>query len=113
MARVAGTSRLSTRYRVTWTLPGSPRWTSWCGASPSLATTRRFFAGGKFQNAAGSDGVFSARQYIARFDATSGSLHPWAVPAGSFQNNSEVASDLAVTCDRITSGFLGPNFLRS
>jgi hypothetical protein len=71
------------------------------------------FAGGKFQNAAGSDGVFSARQYIARFDATSGSLHPWAVPAGSFQNNSEVASDLAVTCDRITSGFLGPNFLRS
>ena len=71
------------------------------------------FAGGKFQNAAGSDGVFAPRQFLARFDATSGSLHPWAVPAGSFQNTSEVASDLAVTCDRITSGFLGPNFLRS
>jgi hypothetical protein len=71
------------------------------------------FVGGKFLNVAGSDGVFSPRQYIARFDATSGTLHPWAVPAGSFQNNDEVASDLAVTCDRITSGFLGPNFLRS
>jgi hypothetical protein len=71
------------------------------------------FAGGKFKNAAGSDGVFSPRQYIARFDASSGSLHPWAVPADSFQNDSEVASDLAVTCERITSGFLGPNFLRS
>jgi hypothetical protein len=71
------------------------------------------FAGGKFLNAAGSAGVFTPRQFIARFDATSGALHPWAVPAGSFQNNDEVASDLAVTCDRITSGFLGPNFLRS
>jgi len=71
------------------------------------------FAGGKFLNAAGSDGVFNPRQFIARFDATSGALHPWAVPAGSFQNDSEVASDLAITCERITSGFLGPNFLRS
>src|SRR5919112_650556 len=71
------------------------------------------FVGGKFLKAAGSEGVFIPRQLIARFDATSGTLHPWAVPAGSFQNNDEVASDLAVTCDRITSGFLGPNFLRS
>ena len=39
--------------------------------------------------------------------------HPWAVPPSSFQNTEEVASDLAVTCDRITSGFLGANFLRS
>jgi hypothetical protein len=71
------------------------------------------FAGGKFLRAAGSDGAFAPRQYIARFDATSGSLHPWAVPAGSFQNEDETASDLAVTCERITTGFLGPNFLRS
>ena len=71
------------------------------------------FAGGKFLNASGSDGVFSTRQYIARFDASSGALHPWAVPPESFQNTSEVASDLAVTCERITSGFLGPNYLRS
>jgi len=71
------------------------------------------FAGGKFLNAAGSDGVFATRQFIARFDATSGALHPWAVPPSSFQNTEEVASDLAVTCDRITSGFLGANFLRS
>jgi hypothetical protein len=72
------------------------------------------FAGGKFLNAASSGSTtFEARQFLARFDASSGVLHPWAVPAGSFQNTSEVASDLAVTCDRITSGFLGPNFLRS
>jgi hypothetical protein len=71
------------------------------------------FAGGKFLRVAGSDGVFSTRQYIARIDATSGALHPWAVPPASFQNDEEVASDLAVTCERITSGFLGPNFLRS
>jgi hypothetical protein len=71
------------------------------------------FAGGKFINVSGSDGVFSTRQFIARFDATSGALHPWAVPPSSFQNREEVASDLAVTCERITSGFLGPNFLRS
>jgi hypothetical protein len=71
------------------------------------------FAGGKFLNAAGSDGTFVTRQYIARFDATSGALDPWAIPTTSFQNQEEVASDLAVTCERITSGFLGPNFLRS
>jgi Ca2+-binding RTX toxin-like protein len=76
-------------------------------------TQSTVFAGGKFLNAAGSDGVFSTRQFIARFDATSGALHPWAVPPASFQNQEEVASDLAVTCERITSGFLGPNFLRS
>jgi hypothetical protein len=71
------------------------------------------FAGGKFLRAAGSNGVFATRQYIARFEASSGALHPWAIPPTSFQNTSEVASDLAVTCERITSGFLGPNFLRS
>jgi hypothetical protein len=74
------------------------------------------FAGGKFLNAAGSDGVFSARTVIARFDATSGSLHRWAVPASTFEGVDEgfVASDMAVTCDRITTGFLGhPNWVRS
>jgi hypothetical protein len=74
------------------------------------------FAGGKFLNAAGSDGVFSARTVIARFDATSGALHRWAVPASTFEGVDEgfVASDMAVTCDRITTGFLGhPNWVRS
>jgi hypothetical protein len=74
------------------------------------------FAGGKFLNAAGSDGVFSARTVIARFDATSGSLHRWAVPASTFEGVDEgfVAADMAVTCDRITTGFLGhPNWVRS
>jgi hypothetical protein len=68
------------------------------------------FAGGKFQNAAGSDGVFEPRRFIARFDVTSGSLHPWSVPTnivlGGVDETSS-ASDLAVTCKRITTGFLG------
>ena len=74
------------------------------------------FAGGKFQNAAGSDGVFSPRSYIARFDATSGSLHPWAVPTSVLLGLDETsnASDLAVTCKRVTTGFLGiPNLVFS
>jgi hypothetical protein len=74
------------------------------------------FAGGKFLRAAGSDGVFSARMVIARFDATSGSLHRWAIPASTFESVDPgfVASDMAVTCERITSGFLGhPNWVRS
>ena len=74
------------------------------------------FAGGKFSNAAGSDGVFGPRRFIARFDTTSGSLRRWAIPTNIFVSVDEgsVASDLAVTCDRITTGFLGmPNWVRS
>jgi hypothetical protein len=71
------------------------------------------FAGGKIRSAAGSDGVYSPRASIARFDATSGELHPWAVPTGIIKNDDEVAADLAVTCERITAGYLGPNFTRS
>jgi hypothetical protein len=74
------------------------------------------FAGGRFRNAAGSDGVFSPRSYIARFDATSGSLHPWAVPTNALVGLDETsnASDLAVTCERVTTGFLGkPNLVFS
>jgi hypothetical protein len=74
------------------------------------------FAGGKFLNAAGSDGVFSSRGYIARFDATSGALHPWAVPTNALMGLDETsnASDLAVTCKRVTTGFLGVyNWVRS
>jgi hypothetical protein len=70
------------------------------------------FAGGKFRNAAGSGGVLVPRQQVARFDATSGSLHPWAIPPGTVGND-ENAADLAVTCERITVAFRGPNWTRS
>jgi hypothetical protein len=89
--------------RIVWSL----------GFSCPSDTQQTVFAGGKFHSAAGSDGVFATRDFLARFDASSGALHPWAVPTGAFQSCDEVASDLAITCDRITSGFLGPNFLRS
>ena len=75
------------------------------------------FAGGKIRNAAGPDGVYSPRSSIARFDAMTGELDPWAIPAGVVQNDDEVASDLAVSCtpglERVTTGYLGPNFTRS
>jgi hypothetical protein len=74
------------------------------------------FAGGTFRNAAGPDGVFSPREQVARFDTASGSLHPWAIPAGTVSGE-EDASDLAVSCtpglERVSVPFLGPNHLRS
>jgi hypothetical protein len=70
------------------------------------------FAGGSFSEAAGPDAVYSPRQSVARFDATSGSLHPWATPAGVVKAG-EVAADFAVTCDRVTVPYLGPNLTRS
>lgn len=70
------------------------------------------FAGGAFREAAGSDGVFAPRDSVARFDAASGSLHQWAIPAGTVKGG-EVAADFAVTCDRVTVPFLGPNISRS
>lgn len=74
------------------------------------------FATGQFRNASGSDGVFSPREQVARFDKATGALHPWAIPTGT-ANADEVGSDLAISCmpglERITIGFLGPNHLRS
>jgi len=71
------------------------------------------FAGGKFRNAAGSGStVYSLRETIARFDSTTGALHPWAIPAGSVPNE-QVAADLAVTCERVSAGYLGQNWARS
>lgn len=70
------------------------------------------FAGGKFRNAAGPDGVYALRETVARFDAASGSLHPWATPAGAAPNDA-VAADLPVTCERITAVYLGPNITQS
>lgn len=70
------------------------------------------FAGGPFRNAAGPDNVYAPRETIARFDATSGALNPWAIPARSVPND-EVAADIAVTCDQVTVAYLGRNFVRS
>lgn len=70
------------------------------------------FAGGKFRNAAGPDGVYALRETVARFDAASGALDPWAIPAGVAPNDA-VAADLPVTCERITAVYLGPNLTLS
>jgi hypothetical protein len=71
------------------------------------------FAGGKFRNAAGTGSTaYSPRETIARFDATTGALDPWAIPAGTVPNE-QVANDLAVTCGRVSAGYLGQNWARS
>jgi len=100
--------------KIVWSLSFSKD-SAECPNEPAGAE-KTVFAGGKFQSAAGSDGVFSSRGYIARFDATSGTLHPWAVPTNALVGLDETsnASDLAVTCERVTTGFLGVyNWVRS
>ena len=71
------------------------------------------FAGGKFRSAAGAgSAVYGLRETIARFDAATGALDPWAIPSGTVPNE-QVASDLAVTCGRVSAGYLGQNWARS
>jgi Domain of unknown function (DUF5122) beta-propeller len=70
------------------------------------------FAGGAFRTAASNDGVFFPRESLARFDATTGALHPWHIPQG-IVDSAEVAVDMAVTCGRITVPYTGPNYNRS
>ena len=71
------------------------------------------FAGGKFRNAAGTGStVYSPRETIARFNATTGALDSWAIPVGTVPNE-QVANDLAVTCGRVSAGYLGQNWARS
>ncbi len=77
------------------------------------------FAGGKFRSAAGSDGALpgTPRETLARFGASDGSLHPWAIPVGTVPNE-EVAADIAVACTdgvdkQVTAGYLGRNYVRS
>ncbi len=71
------------------------------------------FAGGKFRSAAGTGStVYGPRETIARFDASTGALDPWAIPAGTIPNE-QVAADLAVTCGRVSAGYLGQNWARS
>jgi hypothetical protein len=72
------------------------------------------FAGGAFKSAAGSTTSFTTRHFLARFDASNGALHPWAVPVDSLAND-EVASDIAMACERqrIVVAFRGPNWNRS
>jgi hypothetical protein len=72
------------------------------------------FAGGAFKSAAGSTTSFTTRHFLARFDASNGALHPWAVPVDSLAND-EVAADIAMACERqrIVAAFRGPNWNRA
>jgi beta-propeller uncharacterized protein DUF5122 len=70
------------------------------------------FAGGIFREASGSGGGFVGRESIARFDVTSGALHPWAIPAGTVPNNL-VAWSIDATCSQLFGGYGGQNWLYS
>jgi hypothetical protein len=67
------------------------------------------FAGGNFRSASGSTTALTTRTTLARFDASSGALHPWQIAAASIPNGVN-AFDLAVTCGRLFVGYGGSNF---
>ena len=87
-----------------------------CDQATHEISEATMFATGQFRGAAGSDGVFEPRENIAQFNTADGSLHPWAVPAGTVGAD-EPGLDLAVSCtpglERVTVPFSGPNVLRS
>jgi len=74
------------------------------------------FAVGGFNSATGSDRVQEARQSVARFDAATGNLDPWAPAAGAIQtdsgrNNNMTCWTATVTPTRLYLGCgLGPNY---
>ena len=77
---------------------------------------RTIFAVGGFKNVTGADSQLAARQSVARFDVTTGNVHPWAIPAGQVQtdssrNDNMTCRDATVTQSRIFVGCgLGPNY---
>ena len=74
------------------------------------------FAAGGFNSVSSGTSGAVARQSVARFDAATSAVHPWAVPAGQVQtdsgrNDSMTCWDATVTTSRVFVGCgLGPNF---
>lgn len=70
------------------------------------------YAGGIFEQASGSTGSFVTRDSIARFDASTGALEPWATRDADIGNGA-VSYDLALSCasERLFSGIGGTNFI--
>jgi hypothetical protein len=74
------------------------------------------FAAGAFRSVSSGNSGNIARQSVARFDAATSAVHPWAVPAGQMQtdssrNNNMTCWDATVTPTRLFLGCgLGPNF---
>ena len=71
------------------------------------------FAVGRFINATGSNGALEARKNVVRFDAASGNVHPWTVPAGVIGETEQTAHDVLVTPTKIYVGLgdKGPNYI--
>lgn len=72
-------------------------------------TRSTLFVGGQFRQAAGTGGALQPRETIARFDPVTGALHPWALPAGTIENDQK-AYDMAADCDTLGVGYGGRNF---
>ena len=93
-----------------------PTWTASTDAHVQSLTMaadgQSVFACGRFQNAAGPNGQFAQRWYVARFDVMTGTLDPWFIPTNYLENPNK-CWDVVATPDRVIGGFgfTGPNHL--
>ena len=62
------------------------------------------FVGGRFSNVTGSNGVSEPRKTIARVDATTGNLDPWAVPDGAIPETNQKTLVVLPTAARLYAG---------
>ncbi len=76
------------------------------------------YACGRFHNAAGPDGQFAQRWYVARFNSFTGALDPWFIPPRSTTGSTYLEDpnkcwDVVATPDRVIGGFglTGPDHL--
>jgi hypothetical protein len=69
--------------------------------APDKATV---FVGGRFSNLTGSNGLTEARKTIARVNAATGDLDPWAVPDGSIPETQQATHVLLPTPTRLYAG---------
>jgi hypothetical protein len=71
-------------------------------------------ASGGFENAGSPGSPLVPRERVARFDAATGTLEPWAIPVGVMPNGIWI-TDLALSCQsspqRLYGGGAGQNFL--
>jgi hypothetical protein len=67
------------------------------------------FVGGQLQRASSPGSPYVTRDTIARFDAITGALGAWAVPAGTIPTGQK-AYDMAPTCSRLYTAYGGSNW---
>ena len=114
-ASVDGTSRGNL---AALDLPSGVLSTAWRARANELVRELEFsrsddgtiFAVGRFDSVSSGNSGAIARQSVARFDAATGAVSPWAIPAGTIENPM-TCWDATVTPTRLFAGCgLTPNF---